>query len=77
MAPGVKISELKHRVAICTMKDVVLSADRMVLRRGAVGMDEAGSDTSSIFLRSCLLVGYSVQDQFQLAQRIVFEFGVD
>ena len=36
MAPGVKISELKHRVAICTMKDVVLSADRMVLRREAV-----------------------------------------
>jgi hypothetical protein len=32
----VKISELKHRVAICTMKDVVVSADRMELRREAV-----------------------------------------
>lgn len=31
-----KIRELKHRVAICTMKDVVVAADRMELRREAV-----------------------------------------
>ena len=31
-----KISQLRHRVAICTMKDVVVSADRMDLRREAV-----------------------------------------
>lgn len=33
---GIKIAELKHRIAICTMKDVVVSADRMELRREAV-----------------------------------------
>jgi hypothetical protein len=32
----VKLRELRHRVAICTMKDVVVSADRMDLRREAV-----------------------------------------
>jgi hypothetical protein len=31
-----KISLMKHRVAICTMKDVVLSSDTMELRREAV-----------------------------------------
>jgi head-tail adaptor len=30
------IKELKHRIAICTMKDVVISSDQMVLRREAV-----------------------------------------
>ena len=53
MAPGVKISEMKHRVAICTMKDVVLSGSDS-LRHGAMGMERAGSNTSSIFLRLCL-----------------------
>ena len=32
----VKIKDLKHRVAICTMKDVVVSNDTMELRREAV-----------------------------------------
>lgn len=32
----VKLREMRHRVAICTMKDVVVSADRMELRREAV-----------------------------------------
>jgi hypothetical protein len=31
-----KIAQLKHRVAICTMKDVVMGPDRMELRREAV-----------------------------------------
>jgi len=31
-----KTRDLKHRIAICTMKDVVVSSDRMDLRREAV-----------------------------------------
>lgn len=36
MVVTTKTSDLKHRVAICTMKDVVVSSDRMELRREAV-----------------------------------------
>jgi hypothetical protein len=36
VAADVKISQLKRRVAICTMKDVVMSSDTMELRREAV-----------------------------------------
>ena len=36
MAPVTKLRDLRHRVAICTMKDVVISSDQMELRREAV-----------------------------------------
>lgn len=62
MAPNVKISELKHRVAICTQKDVVMSADRMELRREAVVWTRAKIEHQQHLPSFMSVTGYSIQE---------------
>jgi hypothetical protein len=58
----VKISELKHRVAICTMKDVVVSSDRMELRREAVVWTRAKIDHQAHLPSFISEAGYAIKE---------------
>lgn len=63
MAEGVLIRELKHRVAICTMKDVVVSADRMDLRREAVVWTRAKIYHQPHLSSFLTTMGYTVKEE--------------
>jgi hypothetical protein len=56
------IAELKHRVAICTMKDVVVSADRMELRRETVVWTRARIDHQPHLPSFMSETGYAIKE---------------
>ena len=58
----VKISEFKHRVAICTMKDVVVSSDRMDLRREAVVWTRAKIEHQQHLPSFVSEMGYAIKE---------------
>jgi len=62
MATAVKIRELKHRVAICTMKDVVVSSDRMELRREAVVWTRAKIDHQQHLASFISEAGFAIKE---------------
>jgi hypothetical protein len=62
VASAVKIRDLKHRIAICTMKDVVVSADRMELRREAIVWTRAKIDHQHHLPSFMSVEGYAVKE---------------
>jgi hypothetical protein len=57
-----KIAQYKHRVAICTMKDVVISSDRMELRREAVVWTRARIDAQKHLSSFVSPEGYAIKE---------------
>jgi len=75
-----KISQLRHRVAICTMKDVVVSADRMDLRREAVVWTWAKIDHQQHLPSFLSEVGFAIKELATRAThriRIRADLGID
>ena len=80
MASETKISQMKHRVAICTMKDVVVSADRMDLRREAVVWTWARIDHQTHLPSFLSEMGYAIKELATRAThriRIRADLGID
>lgn len=80
MVVRTKISELKHRVAICTMKDVVVSADRMELRREAVVWTRARIDHQQHLPSFMSSEGYAIKEFATRAThriRVRADLGID
>jgi hypothetical protein len=57
-----KIAQMNHRIAICTMKDVVVSSDRMELRREAVVWTRARIDHQQHLPSFMSDMGYAVKE---------------
>ena len=57
-----KIAAYRHRVAICTMKDVVISSDKMELRREAVVWTRARIDAQKHLASFISPAGYAIKE---------------
>lgn len=66
-----KLKEMKHRVAICTMKDVVVSADRMDLRREAVVWTWAKINHQSHLPSFMSEVGFAIKELATRATHLI------
>jgi hypothetical protein len=71
MVLNVKLSYLKHRVALCTMQDIVRSGDTMELRREAVQWAWAGIMNQQNLPNFMSRQGYTIKEPVDRPSHII------